>query len=412
MVKQSKVAIFVFLILLLSPSLLVADLIVIKNGDRFFGKIQNSHFALYSNCGQIVVQYDFLKSISFDENNPGQVSFISINNDRFSGKLLNDKFDIILENGEQESIRKNNVQRVRIDTPGPSYKIITGIFTMENNDKFSAKLLNPDFKVNADYMVKLIKSDTINRIEFLHGEPKDVKILLNNGDFIRGSMYDEEFEVLPEVIGRLSLRKPNLRSIQLNAPKMVLKEFHSLPESDRDSDGDGVADNLDKCANSPWGFEVDDEGCSKDPNLARAGFPLDQDQDGVLNDMDKCPNTPRGAPVNEHGCSKLRPVFFEFDRFNLQARYHPNLDIVVSTLKQNPSLKIQIHGHTDNIGTPEYNMSLSEKRAQEVKWYIVNAGIDESRIAIIGHGATKNRASNNTPDGRAQNRRVEIVVLK
>ena len=239
MIKQSKVVIFIFLFILLSPGFLLADLIVINNGDRFFGKIQNRHFALYSTYGQIVLQYDFLKSVSFDGNRPGHASFISINNDRFSGSVLNDKFHIVLENGEQKTIKKSIVKRLRIDTQGPSYKIITGIFTMENNDKYSGKLLNPDFKVNADYMVNLIKSDAINRIDFLQGEPNDVKILLNNGDLIRGDMYDEEFEVLPEVIGRLTIGKPGIRSIQLNAPKMVLKEFHSLPASDRDSDGDG-----------------------------------------------------------------------------------------------------------------------------------------------------------------------------
>ena len=412
MVKQSKAVILIFLILLLSPGLLLADLIVIKNGDRLFGKIQDSHFALYTTYGQIVLPHGFLKSISFDENKPGQATFISINNDRFSGSVLNGKFHIGLENGEQKSIAKSNVKRLRIDTQGPSYKIMTGIFTMDNNDKFSGKLLNLDFKVNADYMVKLIECDTINRIEFLHDQPGDVKILLNNGDLISGDMYDQGFEVLPEVFGRLTLGKPRLRSIQLNAPKMVLKEFQSLPDSDRDSDGDGVPDSADKCPNSPWGFEVNEDGCSKDPDLAKGGNPYDQDQDGVLNDMDKCPHTPRGVAVNEHGCSQLKPVFFEFDKYILQAKYHRDLDTVVTTLKANPSFTIQIQGHTDNIGTPEYNMSLSEKRAREVKWYIVNKGIDESRITTTGYGATKNKASNKTPEGRAQNRRAEIVVLK
>lgn len=384
MVRQSNVVVITFLILLLSPSLLPADLIVIKTGDRFFGKIQNRHFALDSSNGQIVFQNDFLKTISFDANNPGRATFISINNDRFSGSVLNDKFDIVLENGELKSIKKSHVERLRIDTRGPSHKIITGIFSMENNDKFSGKLLNPELKINADYMLKLIKSDAINRIEFLHGEPNDVKILLSNGNLIRGDLYNEEFEVLPEVIGRFTLGKQGLRSIQLNAPKMVLKEFHSLPESDRDSDGDGVADDADKCPNSPWGSEIDQNGCPKDTNLAMGTGPL----------------------------KRSTPVFFEFDKYNLQARYHSHLDNIVSTLKAIPSMNIQIQGHTDNIGTPEYNMSLSEKRAREVKRYIINKSIDESRITTIGYGATKNNATNATPDGRAQNRRVEIVVLK
>jgi hypothetical protein len=171
MVKQSKLVMFVILFLLLSPGLLLADLIVIKNDDRFFGEIQNKHFALYSTYGQIVIQNDFLRSIVFDENKPGQATFISINNDRFSGNFLNTEFQIILENGERKSIRKNNIKRLRIDTPGPSYQITTGVFTMANNDKFSGKLLNEDFKVNADYMVKLIPANSINRIESGYGRP-------------------------------------------------------------------------------------------------------------------------------------------------------------------------------------------------------------------------------------------------
>jgi OOP family OmpA-OmpF porin len=239
-----------------------------------------------------------------------------------------------------------------------------------------------------------------------------VKILLNNGDLIRGDMYDAQFDVLPEVIGELALGKPGLRSIQLNAPKMVLREFHTLPESDRDSDGDGVPDNVDKCPNSPWGYEVDVNGCSKNPNLSKGGNPFDQDRDGVLDDMDKCPNTPVGVPVNEHGCSLFKPVYFEFDRHELQKKYHANLETVASMLKDNPSLTIQAQGHTDNVGPPEYNLNLSEKRAREVKWFIVNKGIDESRISTIGFGATKNKTTNDTEEGRAQNRRAEIVVLK
>jgi len=81
-------------------------------------------------------------------------------------------------------------------------------------------------------------------------------------------------------------------------------------------------------------------------------------------------------------------------------------------LKDDPALTIQVQGHTDNIGSPEYNMDLSEKRAREVKWFIVNKGIDESRISTIGFGATKNNATNDTEEGRARNRRAEIVVQK
>jgi OOP family OmpA-OmpF porin len=85
---------------------------------------------------------------------------------------------------------------------------------------------------------------------------------------------------------------------------------------------------------------------------------------------------------------------------------------VVSILNKNPSTKIQIQGHTDNIGSTEYNMDLSEKRAQVVKRYLIDKGIDAARISTMGFGYTQNRVSNNSPSGRAQNRRAEIVLVE
>ena len=388
-----------------------ADLIVTKNGDRLFGKIQNQYFALYSPYGQIVCGYDFLKIITFDENKSAQGSFQSINNDRFSGTILIDNFNITLEDGEQRSISRNNIKRIQIDTQGPSYSITTAIVTMLNNDKFSAKLITEDFKVNADYMVKLIQRDSINRIEMPLNGKGNAKILLNNGDLISAELFAEQIDVAPDAIGELTLGKSTIRSIQLNAGKMVLKEYHTLSASDRDSDGDGIPDDRDKCPNSPWGFAVDENGCSTDPNLAKGGNPFDSDHDGILDDMDQCPDTPRGVPVDSRGCSLIKPVFFEFDRHDLQRKFNSDLNFLVSILAQNPAMKIQIQGHTDNIGPPEYNKDLSEQRAREVKLYLTNNGIDPARISIIGYGFTRNKDTNDTASGREKNRRAEIVIL-
>jgi outer membrane protein OmpA-like peptidoglycan-associated protein len=410
--KQYKPAVLGLLIVLLFPGLLPADLIVIQNGDRFFGKIENEHFAVHSAYGQIVLRYDFLKSISFDAHHPGHAVFISINNDRFSGAVLNDEFEIRLENGERKSISKKSVKRLHIDTRGPSHKIETAIFTMQNGDKLSGKLLNEDFKVNAGYMVKSISPDTINRIEFSPGAPGIVKVLLNNGDLIRGDMLAEVFEVVPETTGQLALDKPAVASIQLNAPKMVMKQYHSLPASDRDGDGDGVADHADKCPGSGWGSEVHADGCSKDPDLARGGPPADRDRDGVLDAGDRCPHTPAGVSVDERGCAKFGPVFFAFDRTDLQAEYRHHLEVVAAALEADPSMQILVQGHADNVGSAEYNRDLSERRAREVKWFIVNKGIEASRITTIGYGPAKSKAPNDTTQGRALNRRAEIVVVE
>jgi outer membrane protein OmpA-like peptidoglycan-associated protein len=354
-----------------------ADLIVMKNGDKLFGKIQNRQFALNSPYGQIVCSYDFLRMISFDERTPAYGLLQTINNDRFSGSILVDEFEIILEDAEHRSISKQHIRKVRIETRGPSYNIATAIISMRNGDKFSGNMITEDFKVKAGYMVKLIQSDTISRIEMPSSGQGNVKILLNNGDLISGELLVEHLEVDADAIGRLTIGKSAISSIQFNASKMVLSQFSATGA-----------------------------------NLSKGSKSLDQDSDGILDNINQNPNTQQGILVDARGNSKIKTVFFDFDRYNLQHKFYTDLDTVVSMLIQDPAKKIKIQGHTDNIGTPEYNMNLSEKRAGEVKGYLVSKGINTVRISTIGYGYTKNAASNNTTSGRAQNRRAEIILLE
>jgi len=135
----------------------------------------------------------------------------------------------------------------------------------------------------------------------------------------------------------------------------------------------------------------------------------DDDGDGICNKDDQCPNTPKGAKVDYRGCWILGDVFFDFDKYNIKPRFYPELDAVVKVLNKNPSVKIRIEGNTDNIGTAKYNMGLSERRANSVMQYLVNAGIDKNRLSAIGYGFSKPIATNATDAGRALNRRVELT---
>ena len=81
-------------------------------------------------------------------------------------------------------------------------------------------------------------------------------------------------------------------------------------------------------------------------------------------------------------------------------------------MKNTTDLKIRVEGHTDNIGSEKYNLNLSKKRAESIKAYLVGKGIDESRITSIGYGFSKPRAGNDTKEGRALNRRAELIPVK
>ena len=97
---------------------------------------------------------------------------------------------------------------------------------------------------------------------------------------------------------------------------------------------------------------------------------MDSDGDSVLNDDDHCPGTPQGAKVNELGCSVIEAVNFDTGSSNIKPMFYPVLDEVVEVLQRNPNLKVEIQGHTDNVGSRKFNQKLSENRARSVMNYL------------------------------------------
>lgn len=172
----------------------------------------------------------------------------------------------------------------------------------------------------------------------------------------------------------------------------------------KDSDGDGVADYLDKCPNTPAGAKVDGAGCE-----------LDTDGDGIPDWKDKCPTEKGTAELN--GCpaadttnllKDVSNIQFEFNSSVLKTSSYPTLDKVSSLLRSNSNLMVELDGNASAEGTAEYNMQLSIDRANAVKTYLVNSGVDAKKIEVKGFGETRPIASNATEAGRILNRRVEF----
>jgi outer membrane protein OmpA-like peptidoglycan-associated protein len=105
----------------------------------------------------------------------------------------------------------------------------------------------------------------------------------------------------------------------------------------------------------------------------------------------------------------LRGVHFDFDKANIRSDSVPILREAASTLKENPSISVIVEGHTDSVGSDAYNLKLSHRRADAVRNYLVAHGVSASRIRTEGYGESQPVASNETADGRAQNRRVELL---
>ncbi|HXQ24619.1 MAG TPA: OmpA family protein [Candidatus Acidoferrales bacterium] len=108
----------------------------------------------------------------------------------------------------------------------------------------------------------------------------------------------------------------------------------------------------------------------------------------------------------------LRGVHFDFNKATIREDARPILDQAVETLKEHGAIAILVEGHTDAIGGEEYNQQLSVRRAEAVRDYLSGHGIDSSRLSIAGHGKSEPVATNDTAEGRAQNRRVELRVTE
>jgi OOP family OmpA-OmpF porin len=117
--------------------------------------------------------------------------------------------------------------------------------------------------------------------------------------------------------------------------------------------------------------------------------------------------TPAAAPIKQR--IVLRGVNFDFNSADIRPEARPVLDQAAAILKANPGVDVQVEGHTDSVGTPEYNQALSVRRAESVYRYLVNRGVAPERFRVEGFGETHPIASNETEAGRAQNRRVELI---
>ena len=214
-------------------------------------------------------------------------------------------------------------------------------------------------------------------------------------------------------------------------------ENRGCPWGDRDNDG--ILDKDDKCpdvagpaANNgcPWEDKDNDGVLDKDdkcPDVAgpkeNAGCPWpDTDGDGVLDKDDRCPKV-KGTLANK-GCPEVttevikklndfsKSVLFDSSKATIKPESNDKLEGIVKVMDEYNNANFKLEGHTDSTGNVVKNLQLSKDRAAAVKDYLISKGISADRLSSEGYGVTKPIASNKTVEGRAQNRRVEIILVK
>ncbi|TKC55848.1 OmpA family protein [Pedobacter hiemivivus] len=177
------------------------------------------------------------------------------------------------------------------------------------------------------------------------------------------------------------LKDPSLRNEVEALKTRVSAVEQSIEGLKKDSDGDGVSDQFDKCPGTPAGTAVDGSGC-----------PL--------------PKVETVVAPNTGNLTGFETIQFEFNSSVLKTESYPTLDKLSSVLRENGG-KVTVNGYASSEGTAAYNVKLSKDRANSVKTYLVNSGVNASQVVTKGHGEANPIASNDTEEGRIQNRRVE-----
>lgn len=191
---------------------------------------------------------------------------------------------------------------------------------------------------------------------------------------------------------------------------------------DEDSDEDGIKDSIDKCMFTPLNAKVYTNGCRIDE---------DSDGDGIKDSIDECANTPKDTKVSTNGCSLkqtqksvMKPsgsmykklqglkIMFKYKSFDVTRESQKNIQTLIDFLNANPSYDVKVSAYTDNVGSARYNKKLSQKRAYRVKELIIEGGIPDDRINAVGLGENNPIATNRTSEGRAKNRRIEIILIR
>jgi outer membrane protein OmpA-like peptidoglycan-associated protein len=200
----------------------------------------------------------------------------------------------------------------------------------------------------------------------------------------------------------------------------------TLPDTDSDGLADGVEDAnhnglVDAGESDPRRADTDGGGANdaweraNPPHNALDATDDDSDADTVTDDRDQCPGTPRGVEVDARGCAILRAqlvldgITFATNSAEILPPSEQTLLRALSMLRDNPDARIEVSGHTDNTGSEPLNRRLSEQRAQGVLRWMTEHGIPAARLSARGYGSSRPRASNDTEEGRAQNRRIEFT---
>ncbi len=351
------------------------------------------------------------------------ISYVGADEDRLAddgvglqlgfGKIVNDRWNMefslvgdILEQSDTDN--KYEQVGMLIDglffftrNPGYAPYAVIGAGAMNTSFSGDSNNTNPMVNIGLGFFRQLTKGGTQLRLDARYRIDEDDRTVVGGDTHERfedwlvniglaipfGAAPEPEPEPAPEPVAEAA-------AVPAPAPVIV------------DSDADGVPDGQDACGGTPAGAKVDAKGCE-----------LDSDSDSVVDSKDDCPATAAGIKVDTKGCEipevvVLHGVTFVSGSDQLLPESLTALDEVAASLLKHPNMVVEVAGYTDSTGSKAFNERLSYRRAKAVSSHLVSKGVSSDNLVVKGYGPANPVASNSTAEGRAQNRRVELHILR
>jgi OOP family OmpA-OmpF porin len=301
-------------------------------------------------------------------------------------------------------------------------------FSNEKLDANDALFLNVGvglkYKINEQFSLMTDVRHLIRLDEFDSHTIFDIGLVIPFGKVQKQAPVVEEKKAEPVVVAPKDSDKDGVidaqdkcpdskagAKVDVNGCEIVVAPPAPVVVAPKDSDNDGVIDEKDLCPTTKAGVKVDVNGCEI---VVAPPAPKDSDKDGVIDENDKCPNTPAGFRVDSNGCEvsyKLK-INFDTNKADIKAEYNDEIAKFVLFMNTFPVYKAEIGGHTDNVGDATANKKLSSSRANSVKERFTKEGVEAGRMTAIGYGEEQPIASNDTVEGRDENRRIEVTLSK
>lgn len=432
---MKKTHIITLLFLLFSATWSYADTLSIKSGDMLTCDIHTKYYGLDTPYQNMFFIKNYITDIVNVMDQSNQFTITTINNDSFTGHLINSQIVALMETGLKNDFPADAIKNIHLDTsetkendPAKTAMKQTTIFDMTNGDHFSGQMTTSRLHINTGQMTLTIDCKNLSRIVFTNPGTNSVAVHLSDGSVQTGFISEEMISIAPYSTSPIDIHTSQFQSIQFHTFEYIKKKITPPEYNDQELC-------LFKC-NSGFMSEC----CHYQTTSV-----LLQDPDGHVGEIEV--QTEGGRQVlSEHGQAVIvlnanepppLPVFF--DEQQIQAIFGKALDAeppvpkkfvlyfkrnstnllseseamipeIIKCIQERNSFDILINGYSDRTGAYEYNLALSLKRANYIQLLLVNSGIEDKYITVTSSG--EDNPTVPTADGitEPRNRRVEVIV--